>query len=222
MLFLTLEIPTATWRKPGSTLFIESVKPIPNLSTCYGFLLSLIGEENPLIHRGAALTVGVIKAGRSNIILTKRHKYKDPNENFGEGRNISLCQKEILLGNELFLVLDHGKQDVSFSLETKVRKLAENNWEGSHRFGSLYLGESTNIVNSVDVVSEIPEGCSILLNRNSNRNFENEYSIFSTVIWPGYRSSSEEHNTFAHKKVAYGILEKNVKTINQDDLFIIE
>ena len=153
MLGLLVRVPIACWRKGHAREYLES-EPLPPPSTCYGFLLALVGEEDRHRHRGARVSAGIVAAGAVSVVLRTlwRIKTKAPP---GTGSNRRPDFQQLLTGSELVVWLDRGEETTAPCLEDRVRaSLAEPST--IQRFGGLSLGESTHLVDSVDIIADDP------------------------------------------------------------------
>lgn len=153
MLALRVSVPIACWRKGHAREYLETER-LPPPSQVYGFLLSLVGEEDRRRHLGVRVTAGVVaqEEGVSKVLRTVWR--------FREGtvpgvlKNKRPDYQELLTGSELVIWLDSTEESVPPTLEDRVRtSLTSPNQ--IRRFGGLSLGESTHLV---DEVSLLPTG----------------------------------------------------------------
>jgi CRISPR-associated protein Cas5t len=153
MLGVLVEVPIACWRKGHAREYLET-EVIPPPSTCYGFLLALVGEEDRKRHQGARVTAGLVQRGEVSAVLRTlwRVKTKAPP---GVGSNARPDWQQLATGTLLTIWVDDGDEVPSESLETRV-KAALAHPDTIDRFGGLSLGESTHLVNQVSVIAGEP------------------------------------------------------------------
>lgn len=152
---LYLSVPVACWRRGQAREFLES-EPLPPPSTCYGFLLSLVGEEDRERHRGVRVTAGRLRLPDSSLVLRTVWRVKDRRVAPGVGTNARPDFQQLLCGNELVLWVDSPDEPISAgqaTLEERVRE-ALNDPSSVARCGGLSLGESTHLVDVVRTVGE--------------------------------------------------------------------
>lgn len=169
MIVLRLSVPIACWRKGHAREFLES-EVVPPPSTCYGALLSLVGETDRERHRGARVTGGVInRPGRSTVIRTL-WRIKDKKTPQGVGENAKPDFQELWTNADVVILCDSSDEDSVDTLEQRVR-IAIAQPEAVERFGGLSLGESTHLVNDLSLIeiSDLePRGAVFLLEPNGD------------------------------------------------------
>lgn len=136
----------------------------PPPSTIYGFLLSLIGEENLTAHLGVRLAIGLIGDAPpiSRIVRKQRnHKYdngrtqehKKRVEKYGEGvyppSQFSKPNfQELLTDLKIVIKLDSSGESATVKLDESVA-IALSTPKQITRFGGLSLGESWALINGI-------------------------------------------------------------------------
>jgi CRISPR-associated protein Cas5t len=146
MLGIRVTVPIACFRKGLAREYLET-EPLPPPSTCYGFLLSLVGETRRLRHVGCRIAPVIIgRPERSTVLRTVRRVKKMP---LGSPGNTRPDYQQLLSSIELVLWLDSAaEQDHGPTLEERAGAALAN--PGSvTRFGGLSLGESTHLVDEV-------------------------------------------------------------------------
>lgn len=138
---LLVSVPVCGFKKPFAREFLETER-VPPPATVYGFLLSLIGEEDRCVHAGQKIALAVLSTPKVSRILRTTWRVKDRKMAPGCGRNRKPDYQEILTGLELGVWLSDG------ALSDLVRSALENPCSVS-RFGGLCLGESRDLVNDV-------------------------------------------------------------------------
>lgn len=163
MLGLRVAVPIACWRKGHAREYLET-ELLPPPSTCYGFLLSLVGEENRERHRGVRVTAGAIQIGEISVVLRTLWRIKERKAAPGTSKNLRPDFQQIVSGSDLLIWLDsRNEASGATSLEERVRTALDNP-ASIHRFGGLSLGESTHLVDSVCRVGEqVPRALTFLL-----------------------------------------------------------
>jgi len=153
MLGVYVTVPIACFRKGLAREYLET-EPFPPPSTCYGFLLSLVGETERSRHIGARVTpVLLASSGVSVVLRTVWRVKKTP---LGSPGNTRPDYQQLLSGIELVLWLDSSEEvQPAPSLETRVRFALDPVKRTSvSRYGGLSLGESTHLVNEVSLFAE--------------------------------------------------------------------
>lgn len=193
MLGLHVTVPIACFRKGLAREYLET-ESVPTPATCYGFLLSLVGESRRARHVGCRVCpvlvdpvkdeprtqVSVVlrtvwrckdrnywvdPSGTHHVVSTTK-KERDafikwvrskgwPEPEFevglGSGTNARPDYQQLLSPVTLILWLDSQDESTDTStLEQRVRNGMENPALIS-RFGGLSLGESTHLVDEVDL-----------------------------------------------------------------------
>jgi CRISPR-associated protein Cas5t len=158
---LYLDCPCTSFPRSFARDFKETYR-FPPPSTLYGFLLSLVGEEDMTQHLGVKLAIGIIGNDPpiSRIIRKQRsHKFvlgteaKKRIEKHGEGiyptSNFSKPNhQELITGLQVVLQIDSRDELASVNLSERVA-IALSNPTQITRFGGLSLGESWAIVNGI-------------------------------------------------------------------------
>ena len=161
MFGLYVSVPIACFRKGLAREYLET-EPVPPPSTCYGFLLSLVGEKDRTRHVGCRVTSVLLKQPEKSTVLRTVWKIKNRNLHMGQtpppgapkkvknaGGNRMLDRQEILTGVKLILWLDSSDENgKNPSLEERTKE-ALMHPEGIDRFGGLSLGESTHLIDEV-------------------------------------------------------------------------
>lgn len=149
MLGLYVSVPIACWRRGAAREFLES-EPLPPPATVYGFLLSLVGEEDRNRHVGAAVTAGLLCAPERSVVLRTLWRIKSKKTPQGVGENARPDFQQLLTGAQLAVWLDRG-QERGASLEERVAEALAHP-ERISRHGGLALGESTHLVDEVSLL----------------------------------------------------------------------
>ena len=153
MLGVYVSVPVACFRKGLAREYLET-EPVPPPSTCYGFLLSLVGEEKRERHIGARITATLLNHPVTSTVFRTVWKVDKPL--LGASGNIRPDYQQLLTGIELILWLDSSEeQNGAPTLENRVTTALDPSKRGANsRFGGLSLGESTHLVNDVSLVDD--------------------------------------------------------------------
>jgi CRISPR-associated protein Cas5t len=162
MLALHVTVPIACFRKGLAREYLET-EAVPPPATCYGFLLSLVGEADRHRHVGCRVTPGLIGRTNTSVVLRTVWRVKDRGTPQGSGTNARPDYQQLLTGDspnhpfvELVVWLDSaGDQSADQRLEDRVRAaLDPARRHAVSRFGGLSFGESTHMVDSVSLLDQ--------------------------------------------------------------------
>jgi CRISPR-associated protein Cas5t len=124
----------------------------PPPSTIYGFLLSLVGEEDLTVHLGVRLAIGMIgdKSPISRIVRKQRsHKFgKNHLGTYPTSQFSKPNFQELLTDIQVAIKIDSGNESASIKLDERVA-IALSTPEQITRFGGLSLGESWALINGI-------------------------------------------------------------------------
>lgn len=149
MLALRVTVPIACFRKGFAREYWET-EDLPPPSTCYGFLLSMVGEVDRRRHVGARVCPALIrKDDKRSRVLRTLWRVKDRKALPGTGTNARPDYQELLTNLELAVWLDSTDESGSSpTLEDRVATVLDHP-ERIDRFGGLSLGESSHLVDEV-------------------------------------------------------------------------
>lgn len=152
MIGIYVTVPVACFRKGMAREYLET-EPIPPPATCYGFLLSLVGETDRQRHIGARVTPALIGKPECSVVL--RTVWRVKNKPLGSSGNTRPDFQQLLTGISLVIWLDSSDETGdSPRLEDRVNDaLHPTNRKNICRFGGLSLGESTHMVDEVSIVT---------------------------------------------------------------------
>ena len=138
---LRMTVPVCGFRKGFAREYFET-EEVPPPSTLYGFLLSLVGEEDRRRYLGTRLSYALLSQPELSLVLRTvwRIKEKSPP---GLGSNRRPDYQEILTGLELCIWVGPGE------LAQRLKKAAANP-QNIVRYGGLSLGESRDLINDLD------------------------------------------------------------------------
>lgn len=144
MLGVYVSVPVACFRKGLAREYLET-EPLPPPATCYGFLLSLVGETNRRRHVGCHIAPVIINQPPTSVVL--RTVWRVKKTLLGSPGNTRPDYQQLLTGVELLIWID-SRNESDGGLELRVaHSLAAP--ESVSRFGGLCLGESTHLVDEV-------------------------------------------------------------------------
>lgn len=161
MLGLYVSVPVTCFRKGLAREYLETEALAPP-ATCYGFLLSLVGEADRARHIGCRVTSCLIGQPEKSSVLRTVWKIKNRNLYMGQtpppgapkkvknaGGNRMLDRQELLTGVKLILWLDSSEEGGGNSSLEQRTSDALTHSEQVERFGGLSFGESTHLVDEV-------------------------------------------------------------------------
>lgn len=152
MIGLYVSVPIACWRKGAAREYLET-EPLPPPSTCYGMLLSYVGEYDRHAHLDCRVTVGVMGSPTQSTVLRTVWRVKNKKSSPGVGENARPDFQELWCGSELVVWLDSSDETSTTTLEQRVRAVLKRP-ETSERAGALCLGESTHLVDEIRLLRE--------------------------------------------------------------------
>jgi CRISPR-associated protein Cas5t len=146
MLGLYVTVPVACFRKGLAREYLET-EPLPPPATCYGFLLSLVGETRRAQHVGCRVCPVLVGEPERSTVL--RSVWRVKSLPLGGAGNIRPDYQQVLTGVRLVVWLDSSEEPgPGPTLEERVVQALENP-AAIDRFGGLCLGESTHLVDEV-------------------------------------------------------------------------
>jgi CRISPR-associated protein Cas5t len=152
MIGLRLTVPMACWRKAHARELLET-EVLPPPATCYGALLSLVGETERKRHIGCRVTSGLLNAPAVSTVLRTLWRIKDKKTPQGNGNNARPDFQQLVLEAELMIWCDSRDETSSGErLEERVTR-AMRSPETVERFGGWSLGESTHLINDASLAA---------------------------------------------------------------------
>jgi len=152
MLGLYVTVPVACFRKGLAREYLET-EPLPPPATCYGFLLSLVGEVRRERHIGCRVAPGMLNRPAQSVVL--RTVWRVKKTPLGSPGNTRPDYQQLLTGVEALIWLDSADEPAErgSGLEARVRQ-ALTEPASVQRFGGLSLGESTHLVDEVCLLDD--------------------------------------------------------------------
>ncbi len=154
MLGVYVTVPVACFRKGLAREYLET-EPLPPPATCYGFLLSLVGETDRRRHVGCRVAP-VLLNERTETSVVLRTVWRVKKMPLGSSGNTRPDYQQLLTGVRLVVWLDSRAELGPAPLEERVRA-ALTNPASVTRFGGLSLGESTHMVDEVCLLDRVAE-----------------------------------------------------------------
>ncbi len=180
---LRVDVPIASFPTSRSREYRETY-PVPPPSTVYGMLLSLVGETDRYKHCGVKIALALLSEPAKSVTLRTMRRFKRKKINHKENTRPDF--QEILTGMELMIWVDKGEDRAIPNLCDRIAE-AFANPESVNRFSALCLGESRDLVNSVDLITKI-DACLTL-----KYLIQDEYGDLSLPYWVDYVGSKNTH-----------------------------
>jgi CRISPR-associated protein Cas5t len=152
MIGLYVTVPVACFRKGLAREYLET-EPLPPPSTCYGFLLSLVGETSRARYIGCRVTPGLLGQPDQSVVL--RTVWRVKKTPLGSSGNTRPDYQQLLTGVEALIWFDSSGEarENGPALEERVAAALQSP-DSINRFGGLSLGESTHLVDEVRLVDD--------------------------------------------------------------------
>jgi len=186
MLGIYVSVPIACFRKGLAREFLET-EAIPPPATCYGFLLSLVGEMDRRKHIGCRVTPAMLGDPPTSVVL--RTVWRVKKTPLGSSGNTRPDYQQLLTGIELVLWIDSSGEspEHSVTLEHRVTT-ALTDPSSVTRFGGLSLGESTHLVDEVSLLNRMGER---LGSRSGRRFLLAERGRMTLPVWVDHVGSAK-------------------------------
>jgi CRISPR-associated protein Cas5t len=150
MLGVYVTVPIASFRKGLTREYLET-ESVPPPATCYGFLLSLVGETDRRVHVGCRVVPVLLNEPPTSTVL--RTIWRVKKMPLGASGNTRPDYQQLLTDIRLIIWLDSSDEETD-RLEDRVRR-ALIDPASVARFGALSLGESTHVVDQVCLLDRI-------------------------------------------------------------------
>ena len=172
-IILRVDVPIASFPTSRSREYRDTY-PVPPPSTVYGMLLSLVGETDRYKHCGVKIAIALLSEPAKSVTLRTMRRFKKKKLDHKENTRPDF--QEILTGIELMIWVDKGEDRANPGLCDRITQAFANPTLVS-RFGALCLGESRDLVNSVDLITEIEP------NRSMKFLIQSESGYLSLPYW---------------------------------------
>ena len=155
MLGIYVSVPVACFRKGLAREYLET-ETLPPPATCYGFLLSLVGEIDRRRHIGVRVTPVLLGKPPTSVVL--RTVWRVKKLPLGSSGNTRPDYQQLLTEVQLVIWLDSADEssEEGAKLEARV-STALVDPSSVNRFGGLSLGESTHLVDEVSSITRLAE-----------------------------------------------------------------
>ncbi len=152
MIGLYVTVPIASFRKGLAREYLET-EPLPPPSTCYGFLLSLVGETRRERHIGCRVAPGLVGQPSQSVVL--RTVWRVKKTPLGSPGNTRPDYQQLLTGVEVLIWVNSSGEphDTGGTLEDRIGE-ALRTPRSINRFGGLSMGESTHLVDEVCLIDD--------------------------------------------------------------------
>ena len=150
MVGVYVTVPVACFRKGLAREYLET-EPLPPPATCYGFLLSLVGEADRCAHIGCRVAPVLLNTPPTSVVL--RTVWRVKKMPLGSSGNTRPDYQQLLTDVRLVIWLDSSGESGD-PLEDRVRA-AMSNPASITRFGGLSLGESTHMIDEVCLLERV-------------------------------------------------------------------
>lgn len=140
MIRLYASVPVATFRRPRAREFRSSYR-MPPFSTVYGMLLSFIGEEDSGAYEGTELALAYDPDVHVSRVLRQVWQFKGKGKGIRpDGYNRNVDYQEVVTGTRLSIWL---QGELERPVEEQLNGTVQDRW------GPLYLGESSNLIDQL-------------------------------------------------------------------------
>ncbi len=180
---LYISVPVASFRVAQAREYWETY-PCPPPSTVYGMLLSLVGESDRLVHKGAEIAIAMITAPAYSVVLRTlwRIKYNIEKVPQGTGSNKRPDYQELLSDVKFAVWVRKGADVAECSLLDRL-ECALIDPSSIRRYGGLSLGESTFLVDEVRKWRNTDSSCNARLLLQDNQ------GDLCLPVWPDHVGS---------------------------------
>mgnify|MGYP000618469390 FL=1 len=147
---LKVEVPIACFRDSRAREYIATY-PVPPPSTVYGMLLSTVGEESRFRHCGVKLAIAMLSETAKSRVIRKIRRFKE--RDIHSSKNSKPDYQELLTGIKFVVWID-ATADISIPNLSERLHQALTAPSSVVRFGNICLGESRDLVNSIDLLTD--------------------------------------------------------------------
>lgn len=150
MIALQVEVPISCFRQSRAREYAETYL-VPPPSTVYGMLLSIVGEMNRYKHCGTKLAIALLTQPQKSTIIRTFRRFKK--KEISDPTNARPDYQELLTDTQFIVWVDSGIDAESPTLLERLQ-IAFTHPETINRFGGLCLGESHDLVNSINLLPD--------------------------------------------------------------------
>jgi CRISPR-associated protein Cas5t len=145
---LLVEVPIACFRQSRAREYAETY-PVPPPSTVYGMLLSCVGEVDRYRHIGVKLAIAMLSQPEKSTVIRTFRRFKK--REIADPTNSRPDYQELLTDIRFVVYVDSQSETAQPNLADRLQAAFENP-EAIARFGGLCLGESRDLVNSIQLI----------------------------------------------------------------------
>ena len=146
---LKVEVPIACFRDSRAREYMATY-PVPPPSTVYGMLLSTVGEENRFRHCGVKLAIAMLSDATKSRVIRKIRRFKE--KDIHSSKNSKPDYQELLTEIKFVVWIDATVDKSTPNLSERLQQ-AMTAPSSVIRFGNICLGESRDLVNSIDIIT---------------------------------------------------------------------
>lgn len=203
MLYLRLEVQTATNYRDADANTCFFSYPLPPPSTVYGCLLSMVGEMNPYAHSGVKLGVGVEHPQpQQTKVIGKNRRWKV--SDFESGMNSKPDYVYLVHNPLVWVAIDSEFENREDSLEKRVQQASATH--SSRRFGPWTLGDSENLIDWFEPLDSFPDSVWWLA--------RNDFGSLRLPTWISQKGISNHYTSFCRYQFS--------QTFDQNCMTLIE
>lgn len=148
---ILVEVPIASFRQSRAREYAETY-PVPPPSTVYGMLLSMVGEVDRYKHCGVELAIAMLSQPERSTVIRTFRRFK--NKEISHPTNAKPDYQELLTDIQFVVAVLPGHDPEPCNLVERLNT-ALTQPQQVDRFGGLSLGESRDLVNSVQILQEV-------------------------------------------------------------------
>lgn len=188
MLGMYVSVPVACFRKGLAREYLET-ELIPPPATCYGFLLSLVGETDRRRHIGSRVSPVLLNHPQTSVVL--RTVWRVKKLPLGSSGNTRPDYQQLLTDVQLVIWLDSSDENEQGPrLEERIQE-AWSNPKSISRFGGLSLGESTHLVDEISPIHRVKDR----LPANGRAFLRADHGRLTLPVWVDHVGSAKTRYT---------------------------
>lgn len=177
---LRVEVPIACFRQSRAREYAETY-PVPPPSTVYGMLLSIVGEMDRYQHCGVKLALALLSEPKKSTVIRTFRRFKK--KDIHDPTNARPDYQELLTDIHFVVWVEAGIDKAKPTLPERLQ-IAFDNPAAINRFGGLCLGESRDLVNSVQPLKKEDQ------QKNLQWLEQNEDGLLTLPYWVDHVGSS--------------------------------
>lgn len=145
---LLVEVPIACFRQSRAREYAETY-PVPPPATVYGMLLSCVGEVNRYRHIDVKLAIAMLSQPEKSTVIRTFRRFKK--KEIADPTNARPDYQELLTDIRFVVYVDSQLESAKPNLADRLQAGFESP-QAIARFGGLCLGESRDLVNSIQPI----------------------------------------------------------------------